>query len=105
MYHILQFCYDEQYENSIILWPSENEDYYVRAIANYIKSQYEIDVTLEDTQSFDWKNEYLRMIRDIRSFVSELHEIVPFSEDLNRFSAKMDDVEDFGDEKHIWNLL
>jgi len=95
---------EENYEDVIILWPSENEDSYVKSLAEYIKDNFRISVAVSDAEGFDWENEYLRMIRDIRAFVSENRETKSVDE-INGYTAETDDVKDFGTEKRIWNGL
>ena len=95
---------DRHYEEAIILWPSEDEDYYVRAVAEYIKVRYEVDVTIAEAEAFDWRQEYLDLAEGIREFISERTER-RLPEDLYGYVADMADVETFGQEKIIWTRL
>ena len=96
--------YDEDYEDAIVLWPSEDEDSYVRALAEYIRSHYDVEVAIEAAEAFDWKEEYLSLAQGIREFISE-KTARRLPEDLYGFIADMEDVKDFGTEKKIWLSL
>ena len=94
--------YSRHYEEAIVLWHSEDEDSYVRALAEYVRSYYGIYVQIED--SFDWKKEYLDLANGIRDFISERTERKS-REDLGNFVAELSDVKSFGQEKKIWYAL
>ena len=94
--------YSKHYENAVVLWRSEDDISYVRALADYVYTYYGINVLIED--SFDWKKEYLDLANGIRDFISEITERKSV-EDLGRFVADMDDVKTFGQEKRIWDFL
>ncbi len=55
-------------------------------------------------QSFNWKKEYFRLIRDIRSFMKETRPIIR-SDELYGEICELNDIQNFGEEKRIWNLL
>lgn len=94
--------YSKHYEDAVVFWRSEDDNSYVRALADYVRTYYGIEVRIED--SFDWEKEYLDLANGIRNFISEKIERKSV-EDLGCFVAEMDDVETFGQEKKIWNLL
>ena len=95
---------EKHYENAILLWPSEDEDSYVRAIADYIKLHYEVEVAIAGAEAFDWKQEYIDLAEGIRDFISERTER-RLPEELYGYIAEMEDVETFGAEKRIWLRL
>ena len=99
---LCQNDHSKHYEDAIILWRSEDENSYVRALADYVHTYYGIEVQIAD--SFDWGKEYLDLANGIRDFISERTERKSV-EDLESFVAKMDDVETFGREKRIWDFL
>lgn len=96
---------NEEYEDVIFLCPSEDENSYIRALAKYIQDKYQIVVSAAEAVTFDWKNEYLRLIKDIRTFMSDKHDIRQI-EDTFGHTVNMADITDFGNEKKVWlNLL
>lgn len=92
------------YEDAIILCPSEDVDYYIRALAVFVKNHYNVDVDIAGAESFDWKEEYLKLADGMYSFISDIH-IKRSLNDLGSQIANMEDVETFGEEKKIWLKL
>ena len=54
--------------------------------------------------TFSWKNEYFRLIRDIRSFMKETRTIIS-NDDLYGNKSNLADISNFGQEKSIWKHL
>ena len=99
------YRYDEdEYKDTLILWPSTDQNSYVRALAKYVRDKYEISVSIADEGAFDWKNEYMRLIKDIRSFVAENRKVIPLNEIIG-YTAETADIKSFGEEKKIWLKL
>ncbi|MCD8151163.1 MAG: hypothetical protein LUE92_16740 [Clostridiales bacterium] len=95
---------DDGYKNALILWPSDSPSSYIRALARYVKETYHVSVSILEETSYDWKKEYFHLIRDIRYFIEDRQDIKSI-EDLHNLTVKMDDVQDFGEEKRIWIKL
>lgn len=100
--YVIAMKYDaEEYEEAIFLCPADDENSYIRALAKFIQDKYNTTVAIGDAVSFDWKNEYLRLIRDIRTFITDKHDVKAL-EDVFGHIAEMDDISDFGEEKRVW---
>ena len=96
--------YDNGYEDALILWPSDDNDSYIRALATYVTDTYDVEVSIAAAESFDWKAEYLKLARDIRNFMTETFEQRSIG-DINGFVANMADIRDFGEERKVWEKL
>ncbi len=96
--------YEGHYEDALVLWPSEYEDSYIKALANYVREHFNVEVAIEDVEAFDWKEEYLKLSHGIRDFISEKTK-KKLPEELFGCVANMEDVQDFGTEKRIWLRL
>lgn len=94
----------DDYEEALFLWPSEDTDSYVSALAAYVSAKYEIEVAIASAQAFDWKQEYMKLVKGIRSFISEKRDIKS-ADDIFGYIAEADDVETFGQEKVIWEKM
>lgn len=94
----------DNYEDALFLWKSEDENSYIRALARYVQEKYNTIVSIPEAEVFDWKNEYFRLIRDVRAFISEKHDVRELK-DVYGNVANMDDVCNFGEEKKIWSNL
>lgn len=92
---------NDLYEEALVLWPSTYEDSYVHALATYISAYYEVEINIEDAEDFNWKEEYIRLETGIRSFISTKTE-KRRPEDLYGYTANMEDIENFGEEKRLW---
>ena len=97
--------FEEDYEDALVLWPSNDRDSYIRALASYVTDTYNAQVTIAAAESFDWKSEYMNLIKDIRSFISEQRDVKSI-DDIYGYVAEMEDIRNFGDEKRAWvNLI
>ena len=96
--------YDESYEDALLLWPSDEDDSYVRALAGYIRSCFNVKVDIADAEAFNWREQYLNLAKGIKSFITYKSDKRDLR-DMYGNVADMEDVDNFGDEKHIWSRL
>ena len=87
------------YEDVILLAPSEDSDSYLRALARYVKDNYEIEVPIEGVETVDFKKEYMELAQNIRRFMTETYEV----RQSEGCTVWLNDVKTFGEEKHIWD--
>ena len=95
---------NDDYEEAIFLWPSDDTDSYVSALAAYVSDKYEIEVAIASAQAFDWKQEYMKLVKGIRLFISEQRDIKS-ADDIFGYIVEADDVKNFGQEKVIWEKM
>ncbi|SEM19654.1 hypothetical protein SAMN04487770_12847 [Butyrivibrio sp. ob235] len=98
------YIYDEDYEKVLILWPSDDIDFYVKALAEYVSNYFSVHVSDELVKSYDWKQEYDNLIHGIKSFISHKTDRKSI-DDLYGYIAQMNDVGSFGEEKKIWQTM
>ena len=96
--------YEDDYEDVLLLYDSEDKDSYIRAMAIYVKETYDVEVAISAVESFDWKLEYLNLAKSMRDFVTEKWDVKSI-EDMSGITANMNDILNFGEEKSIWEKL
>lgn len=89
--------FNNETEDALVLWPSDDKNSYINAISQYIRDQY--DVIVE--KPFDWKEEYNKLAKKMHEFIEEKYEKKLYqAPDMD-----MEDVDNFGSEQRIWNEL
>ncbi len=92
------------YEDALLLWPSEDELSYIRALAAYVRTHFSLDVHIADAQDVNWREAYINLARGIHDFVSrQMERRNP--EDMRGYISRMNDIESFGEEKRLWLRL
>ena len=92
---------DDGAYRDVLIFCSSNEEYLLRAMASYIRDQYNVGVTISEV---NWKDEYLNLARGIHDFITNRKEEIK-RDDTDEKLAKTDDVINFNDEKLLWQNM
>lgn len=92
-------CKDVCGETLILLWKSESVESYIVGLLHYISDFFDVELPKKDL-----KNEYINLIKGIRSFVKIRQDVVPIDKCYKPIPY-LNDIKTFEEEKMLWLKL